>query len=537
MKKTLLIFLLAASASLPAFSAEGHRDVIDGIVYDMWQYDDGAIEATVMPVDEMWLNKGVKQYSGDLVIPSTVTYKGVTYTVMRILENTFKDCYDLTSIAIPPTMKEIGPSAFWNADNLKAVYIEDLKAWCEIKLARISATNPLEYAHDLYLNGQLLTDIDIPEGITKVGYMQFYGCSMERVTVPEGVTLIEHFAFNSCPNLKQISLPSSLEEMQNGVFYSCKSLESITIPERMTSIERETFYNCESLQEVVLPEGLENIGLRAFGNCYSLRRVNYPESLKTIGTSAFYTCTSLEEPVFPQGLETISKTAFYSVKNWRTLNLPPHLSALGEASVFCDNLEIFTIAAKEMPERLGENPPFPFADDAKIAAAFPTESLADYRNNSRFKYFMQDNNGEEKPRITVSLYDDITLEFTKETLSEENYLWGILEGDMTVFTPKYTKIVCRLPEGLPEGCSIAFNGENITSTLSGNTFTLPYVSSDSTLEISPLAGIDDITSSNDDEVEVFTINGLRMNSADIENLPSGVYILRHKNGEINKVIK
>ena len=49
------------------------------------------------------------KYSGDVVIPASVTYGGNTYVVTRICDSAFSGCTGLTSVEIPSTVTSIAP--------------------------------------------------------------------------------------------------------------------------------------------------------------------------------------------------------------------------------------------------------------------------------------------------------------------------------------------------------------------------------------------------------------------------------------------
>ncbi len=61
-------------------------------------------------------------YSGELAIPATVTYNGVTYSVTSIGSHAFKGCRGLTSIEIPNSVTTISDMAFNECSGLKDVY-------------------------------------------------------------------------------------------------------------------------------------------------------------------------------------------------------------------------------------------------------------------------------------------------------------------------------------------------------------------------------------------------------------------------------
>ena len=51
-------------------------------------------------------------YSGEVVIPSSILYNGITYSVTRIGSFAFEDCTGLTAVTIPSSVMRIGYGAF-----------------------------------------------------------------------------------------------------------------------------------------------------------------------------------------------------------------------------------------------------------------------------------------------------------------------------------------------------------------------------------------------------------------------------------------
>ena len=148
-----------------------------------------------------------KEITGIVMIPDQVVYNNVIYTVTSIEESAFdKNHADntITAVVIPSTIKSIGVEAFVDLYGLTGVYISDLAAWCNISFVG-SASNPLEYAHHLFLNNSEITDLTIPDGVTSIGTRAFYGCSgLASVTIPNSVTNIGGRAFQDCTGIKTV---------------------------------------------------------------------------------------------------------------------------------------------------------------------------------------------------------------------------------------------------------------------------------------------------------------------------------------------
>ena len=179
----------------------------------------------------------ISSYSGDVIIPQTVEFNGVTYTVTSIESNAFYGCTNLSSVVIPNSVKTIGgsengaisltlgafqessltsvnipnsvtfigPDAFRDCTDLTTVYVTDITAWCNISFSN-TYSNPLTYAHHLFLNGEEVKDLVIPNSVTTIGKNAFYHCTgITSVTAGNGTTSINNNAFQGCSSLSLIS--------------------------------------------------------------------------------------------------------------------------------------------------------------------------------------------------------------------------------------------------------------------------------------------------------------------------------------------
>ena len=129
---------------------------------------------------------------------SGLTSVSIPDGVTSIGDYAFSDCSSLTSVTIPDSVTSIGYCAFLGCSGLTSVHITDIAKWCSISFG-IDCGNPLECAHNLYLNGAKVTDLTIPSGVTSIRGCAFYGCSgLTSVTIPDSVTNIGYYAFYGC---------------------------------------------------------------------------------------------------------------------------------------------------------------------------------------------------------------------------------------------------------------------------------------------------------------------------------------------------
>ena len=244
--------------------------------------------------------------SGDVVIPSTVTYNGTTYSVTSIGSMAFFRCSSLTSVTIPNSVTSIGEWAFANCSGL--------------------------------------TSVTIPNSVTSIGVGAFNGCSgLTSVTIPNSVTSIENYAFYNCSGLTSINVASGNTHYSSidGVLYNyvqdtliqCPGAKtSVTIPNSVTSIGEVAFSDCSGLTSINVASGnthyssidgvLYNYTQNTLIQCPGAKTsVTIPNSVTSIGDYAFEYCSGLTSVTIPNSVTSIGGSAFWCCSGLTSINV------------------------------------------------------------------------------------------------------------------------------------------------------------------------------------------------------------------------
>lgn len=337
----------------------------DNIEQDGISYSISGDTAMVIP--------GRFPYSGDVAIPTSISCGNTSYTVTAIGHSAFRDCSELKSISIPASVKTIKEHAFAGCTGLDSVAISDLANWCSIDFES-NAANPCYHAHHLFLNGQEIIELVVPDSATIVNSFAFTGCaSLNSVSIPSTVTDIGLSAFTGCSSLSTITvasdnpsydsrdncnaiiwtasgtliagckntvIPSTVTAIGGWAFRDCTGLTGIHIPSEVTEIGMEAFYGCTSLLDVNIPSKVTYIGYQAFYGCSELREIAIPRSVRAICSSAFEYCPSITSMTVAQGnprydsregcnaiIETGENTLIAGCKN---TVIPTSVTAIGD---------------------------------------------------------------------------------------------------------------------------------------------------------------------------------------------------------------
>ena len=248
----------------------------------------------------------------------------------------FYGCSSLASVSIPSNVTYIAPFAFSGCESLSSVHINDLKAWCQITFGSSSGidvgcetSNPLFYAHRLFLDGEEISRLVVPEGTANIGIFAFVNCTnIVSVTVPGSVQGIGAAAFAGCSGLQSMTVPfvgtqrgrpglgkkgynfgfvfgrtetdgmaPARQPYDDGYnrkdFFLPTNLLSVTITDE-TEASQYAFVNCWMLKDISINEGVAGIREYAFADCTGLEDFTIPATVESIGQYAFQNCSSLK---------------------------------------------------------------------------------------------------------------------------------------------------------------------------------------------------------------------------------------------------
>ena len=418
---------------------------------------------------------GENQYTGNVVIPETVTYQGTTYTVTSIDNSAFAECAGLTSVTIGNNVRSIGYAAFDGCRNLKSVTF---------------GSNMTIIGSWAFYRCSGLTSVTIPNSVTSVGEGAFSYCSgMTSATIGNNVTSIGNSAFSYCSDLTSVTIGNSVRSIGNSAFVGCSSLPSIDIPNSVTSLAAGTFWGCTSLKSVTVPSSVESIGSDAFSGCYGLASVTLNSD--NIVSAAYSSSNNLKtifgsqvtRYILGNDVTSIGANAFRGSSDLISVTVPNSVTSIGEgAFAECDGLTSVTLNSNNIVSST-------YTSSSNLNTVFGSQVI---------EYII----GDEVTSIgNYAFYSSTGL----TSLTIGNGVTSI--GDRAFYGCTGLKnVVCRA-QRVPTASSNCFGG----ITLSSATLYVPASSVNSYKSTSPWSDFGTVTSIPDN----FQIWGIKVNKSEI----------------------
>lgn len=315
-------------------------------------------ERHIDPDTEQWY-----KCSGAVVIPSTVSYQGNTYTVTEIGSYTFKDNDLMTSVEIPGTVMTIGWEAFCNCTGLTGTLTigENITSvnggafnntgysvlnYNAIRMCTNENGDVCNYAapspdFNNEENGWLgycnqLTTINIGEQVEVIPARAFCYCRfVGTLTIPNSVTKIGPNAFFHCQQLTgTLTIPESVLRIGNGAFCFCAGLTGLSFNATNFQGDESCFYgfpsqasgentwfgSCPLLKTLTIGSNVQTITNYLFQGCHFEGAINIPNSVTTVGSEAFKNCTGITSVTIGEGVTSISGGAFGNCTSLATVN-------------------------------------------------------------------------------------------------------------------------------------------------------------------------------------------------------------------------
>ena len=304
-------------------------------------------------------------YTGAISIPESIEYNSITYKVISIGVDAFRNCNGLTSITIGDSITSIGNTAFLHCYNLTSVTIPN---------------NVTSIGESAFNGCSNLTSVTIGKNVTSIKEMAFNNCysltsvlwnaknchsysfgsqvesfrfgedvenipaslcsgmrKLTSVIIPGNVTSIGEYAFRNCSSLTRATMGTNgngIASIGKAAFENCSSLTSVTIPKTVISIGEYAFHGCSGLTSVSIGKNVKSIGDNAFEGCHSLKSLTIPNSITSIGNSTFSGCSDLKSLTIPNSITSIGNSAFSYCYDLKSLTIPNSVTSIGK-SAFC----------------------------------------------------------------------------------------------------------------------------------------------------------------------------------------------------------
>jgi hypothetical protein len=238
--------------------------------------------------------------SGTVIIPNTVTFANMTFTIDSIADSAFSNCVSVISFDVSNNFYfSIEDGILFNANKTKLI---------------------------LCPRGAKKTSYAIPNSITTIGNYAFYLCTIDSITIGNSVVTIGDRAFGGCP-LNSVIIGNSVTTIGDGAFWNC-TLTFASIGNSVKTIGSRAFQSCQ-FKNITIPNSVTTIKDFAFGWCLNLKTIDISKSITFIGYGAF-TATGLTTINIPNSIQETGVFMCESCIYLTSVTLGSSLSKIGD---------------------------------------------------------------------------------------------------------------------------------------------------------------------------------------------------------------
>ena len=288
MKKKLLLMVAALMAigqnafayDFSAVAPSGqtlYYKIIDSVNhYVMLTYPADVAENAIDGTNVLTLWGAGERPSGTLVLPDTVSYEGIAYTVKSVGGSAFRNC-PINVLVMSNTIDSLGVCAFEGCSYL----------------SNITYSNTLRYIGDNALRGLSLGNVILPSSVRVIGGAAFTSSNITSITLNDSLEVLSGWSLALNP-LTSLYIPASVREIGTPCWYTGNLTTIIVDPDNPYYDSRN---NCNAIlnnmgevvqacNNTILPEGATRLYGDAFRGC------NYNTFFipNTVTEMAFFEC-------------------------------------------------------------------------------------------------------------------------------------------------------------------------------------------------------------------------------------------------------
>ena len=293
------------------------------------------------------------------------------YSIYVIQTSVFENCTSLTSVTIGEGLRTVWVDAFKNCKALESVnYTSIIDKWVNINFETETA-NPLNNGADLYIDNELLTNVELSTATTISKYAFYNYDNIESVTLPNTIKSVGSYAFYNCENINKVNYLGTIDEWvsigfgsntSNPIRYGAglyvdNELVTNVVLNNATYISSCAFYGYDYIESVTIPNSVKSIGSYVFRSCDNLNSVNYLGTIDEWVEMSFAASPMGRAPLIINGqtvvdvnLTTATKISAYAFEGYkylRSVTMGSSVKSIGEhAFKDCNSLATITIGSK-----------------------------------------------------------------------------------------------------------------------------------------------------------------------------------------------